>query len=218
MPRLGIDGRGLVGEVAERRPRYLRQGAGRVCLPNHPALVLLAREPRAPRRRAARAVHVGAGEDRIRAFDLAVRIEPDRGAAAPEHARCLRVLDEDEAAVVRLERGLPVWREVPWERRALHGRPPARDLPARELGRELEPVRVRREQLAVGTSARDRRCRERLSQPRRREQRGRAAQASRQEVPAPQAVCRVTRQRLVKRAGRPGLARGHLYRRDASQP
>ena len=212
MPRHRIDRRGLVGEVAERRPRHLRQDAGRVGLPDHPALVLLAREPGAPRRRAARAVQVRAGEDRIRGC------RPRRPGRSGSR-RCRRRATPGASEFWTRTKPPSSVLNVAWPSgEKCHGNAvPSTGVPPREIcllvkpGRELEAVRVRRKQLAVGPGARDGRRRQRLPQPRRREeQRGRAAEAGGEEVPAPEAICRRRWPTTCKTRRRAGLARASL--------
>ena len=61
----GVDRDGLVREDAQRRAGLRGQAPAGVALPDHAVVGLLAGQPRAPRRRAAAAVHVGVAQDPV---------------------------------------------------------------------------------------------------------------------------------------------------------
>src|SRR4029079_10119538 len=100
----------LVLEPAERRAHCRGSPAVGVALPRVAVLELLAGDPGAPRRRAARAVVLGALADPVGRLDLARGREPDRGGVT---VLGLRVRNEDPAAVVRREAGGAVRGAVP---------------------------------------------------------------------------------------------------------
>ena len=124
-----------------------------IALPDGSLLVLLAGEPRSPRRRAARAVCLRAGEDPIGAFDLPLVVEADRGSAAGAGQRHLGVGHQDPAVVLRRICGLTIGEEVPRIARVLHRDQATRDLPRAEAGGQHQPIGVGRPQRTVGPRA-----------------------------------------------------------------
>jgi len=125
--------------------------ASRVALPHPPAVVLLAREPRAPRRRPARAVLARAVEDRVGVADLSARAEADRAGAALER---LAVGYEDPAAVVGGKRRGAVGSEVPLVVGPRDDLTAAGDETALEALGQPQPVGVDRADRAVGLAPR----------------------------------------------------------------
>jgi hypothetical protein len=141
LPTLGVDRGGLVREHAERRPRHRRLGPGRVALPDLPRVVLLARQPCAPRRRPAGAVRPGAAEDAVGVDEIAIGVEGDGARARVGSAR-LAVGDVDPPARLRLERGATVGSEMPLVAARADGLAGAGDLAGGEALREHEAVGV----------------------------------------------------------------------------
>jgi hypothetical protein len=102
----------LVRELPHRRQAQREVEPGGVALVDEPEEVLLARQPRAPRRGPAGAVVVGAGEHRVGRHDVALGVEPHRAHAAVGD-RLLGVRDVDPAAVVLHEDCAAVRAPVP---------------------------------------------------------------------------------------------------------
>ena len=184
-PAAGIDGDRLVVERAKRRADEALARDGRIALPHVAVLVLLAGEPGAPRRRAARAVGVRAAEDAVGVGDAPVRREADRRAARAGRQR-LGVGDEDPAAVGRGVRGLAVGEGVPRVSRPGHDLAGAGDRAGAEPGRQPEAVGVRGLQRPVarldGAGLGDQRGAPEAGAER---QRARAGETRAQELPPP---------------------------------
>ena len=142
-PGRAVRRRSLVRPDAERRgaPRPGRAGTGRTPRPC-PLRNSSHGEPRAPRRRAARAVPLGAGEDPVGVEHLAAAREAHRRHAAARPVE-LAVGDQHPAAVRRRERRRAVGLAVPDVARARHGLPRAGEQPRGEARGQADAVRVR---------------------------------------------------------------------------
>src|SRR5688500_6298367 len=98
MSTVGIDGGGFVAEGAQRRPGHSLACFVDVALPHQPGIGLLARQPGAPRSRAAGAVAARAVEDAVGVADGAVGRELD-GTGTAVRRRHFAVADENPSTI-----------------------------------------------------------------------------------------------------------------------
>ena len=171
---------GLVDALADRidAGRLVRErpSAGRhdgrllaedVAFPREALAVLLAREPRVPRRLAAGAVGLGPVEDAVGVRSACgVLVEPDRERAALTGQRRLGVHHQDPAAVLLRVRRRSVGEDGHREGGPRHREVASPDQPRLEAVGKAEAVGVRRPEVAVRAGAGPRLARERAAQER----------------------------------------------------